>query len=385
MLTKLARAFSLLRQDLTALKGDVQRIEKVRQVVKNGVDGVSPDPEEIVSAVLERIPAPKDGVSPDPEVIAEAAAKLIPAAKPGRDAIPPTILDVAAVVLAKIEKPKDGVSPNPKVIAALAAKLVPKPKDGVSPTAEAVAARLPTPKRGEKGEDGKNGTSVTDVQLNNNELFVFLDGKKKSAGKIKLAAASAPFRPGNDAGGGGGVRGAQKQPPQNVELKTLGVFATSETQTPTGLGDAGKIRVNFGPGGSTVGGEFSIAADGLITCNKDSIQYDFGLSFRIARNGGAGESEIMGRFMYAPDGVEANAVQTGDTFSVKLDDDDTVWRESFELRFSPLAGSLIWFEVARNPGSNNSGQLETVQPAGDLSGWAASNTASIAFGKLVTF
>ena len=113
MLTKLARAFSLLRQDLTALKGDVQRLEKVRQVVKNGVDGVSPDPEEIVSAVLERIPAPKDGVSPDPQAIAEAAAKLIPEAKPGRDAIAPTVRDIADVVLAKIEKAEGRHKPGP--------------------------------------------------------------------------------------------------------------------------------------------------------------------------------------------------------------------------------------------------------------------------------
>lgn len=204
MLTKLAKAFSLLRQDLTALKGDVQRIEKVRQVVKNGVDGVSPDPEEIVSAVLERIPAPKDGVSPDPQAIAAAAAKLIPEPKPGRDAIAPTVRDVADVVLAKIEKPKDGVSPDPKAIAVEAAKLVPIPKDGVSPTPEAVANKMPTPKRGEPGKPGKDGVSVTDVQLNNNELFVYLDGKKKKAGKIKMPAASAPFRPG--AGDGGGAR-----------------------------------------------------------------------------------------------------------------------------------------------------------------------------------
>ena len=56
MLTKLAKAFSLLRQDLTALKGDVQRIEKVRQVVENGVDDVSPGPQVIAEeATTQRI------------------------------------------------------------------------------------------------------------------------------------------------------------------------------------------------------------------------------------------------------------------------------------------------------------------------------------------
>ena len=209
MLTKLAKAFALLSQDYSALKGDVQRLEKVRPVVKHGKDGVSPDPEEIVSAVLERIPAPKDGVSPDPQAIAEAAAKLVPEAKPGRDAIPPTARDVADVVLAQIEKPKDGVSPDPKAIAAEAAKLIPAPKDGVSPTPESVAKKMPNPQRGKTGAPGKNGVSVTDVQLNDNELFVFLDGKKNSAGKIKLPAVTAPFRPGGEGGGGGAAGGAR--------------------------------------------------------------------------------------------------------------------------------------------------------------------------------
>jgi hypothetical protein len=200
MLAKLVKSFGLLRQDFASLRTDFKRLEQVRQVVKNGVDGVSPDLEKIVVSVLERIPPAKDGVSPDIKAIAEAAAKLIPEPKAGRDAVAPTIRDIADVVLANIQKPKDGVSPDPKVIAAAAARLIRVPKDGESPTPEAVAARLPTPKR---GPPGKNGVSVTDVQLNNNELFVFLDGKKSSAGKIKVPGARAPFSPG---GGGGGGR-----------------------------------------------------------------------------------------------------------------------------------------------------------------------------------
>jgi hypothetical protein len=55
MLAKLGQAFNLLRKEVNALRGDVQRVEKVRQVVKHGKDGVSPDPDEIVSAVLGKI------------------------------------------------------------------------------------------------------------------------------------------------------------------------------------------------------------------------------------------------------------------------------------------------------------------------------------------
>jgi hypothetical protein len=222
MLAKLVKSFGLLRQDFAALRTDFKRLEQVRQVVKNGVDGVSPDLEKIIVSVLERIPPAKDGVSPDIKAIAEAAAKLIPDPKPGRDAVAPTIRDIADVVLANIQKPKDGVSPDPKVIAAAAARLIRAPKDGESPTPEAVAARLPTPKR---GPPGKNGVSVTDVQLNDNELFVFLDGKKSSAGKIKVPGARAPFNP----GGGGGGRQTSPEARKYYESNSV-----EESSFPTG-------------------------------------------------------------------------------------------------------------------------------------------------------
>jgi hypothetical protein len=221
VLAKLIKSFGLLRQEFSALKTDVKRLEQVRQVVKNGKDGVSPDLEKIVISVLERIPPAKDGVSPDIKAIAEAAAKLIPEPKAGRDAVAPTIRDIADVVLANIGRPKDGVSPDPKALAAAAARLIRVPKDGASPTPEAVAARLPTPKR---GPAGKNGVSVTDVQLNNNELFVFLDGKKSSAGKIKVPDAKAPFSPG---GGGGGGR-------QTPAKKYYESNSVEESSFPTG-------------------------------------------------------------------------------------------------------------------------------------------------------
>jgi hypothetical protein len=285
MLAKLVKSFGLMRQDFATLKTDFKRLEQVRQVVKNGIDGVSPDVEKIVVSVLERIPPAKDGVSPDIKAIAKAAAELIPEPKAGRDAVAPTIRDIADVVLANIEKPKDGVSPDPKVVAAAAARLIRAPKDGVSPTPEAVAARLPTPKRGPAGKDG---VSVTDVQLNNNELFVFLDGKKNSAGKIKVPEARAPFSPGG--GGGGGRQTAplskkyyqsdSTQPsefptgPQavipNLSLVTEGAYTTyqvrsqiqfttfPELATPVILADLSALRaeLNALPGGVAHGADF---------------------------------------------------------------------------------------------------------------------------------
>jgi hypothetical protein len=204
VLTKVWKAFSLLSEQVSTLKSDIERMQKIRQVVKHGIDGVSPDINNVVALVLESMPAPIDGVSPDPQTIAEIAAKLIPTPPPGRDAVSPSVNDVVELVLAKIKKPKDGSSPDPKLLAELIIGMVPKPKDGLSPSAEDVAKRMPTPQRGKTGAPGKDGVSITDVQLTNNELFVYLDGKKKKAGNIKLPAVTAPFRPGSDGNNGGG-------------------------------------------------------------------------------------------------------------------------------------------------------------------------------------
>ena len=217
MLDKLTKAFGLLRQDFNALRGDVQRLEKVRPIVKHGKDGVSPDPEAIVNAVLEKIPTPRDGVSPDIAAVAQEAAKLVPAPKDGRDAIAPTVRDVADVVLANIEKPKDGISPDIAVVAQEAAKLIPAPKDGVSPSAEAIAEKVPRAKPGPPGKDGKDGVSVTDVQLKNNNLFVFLNGIRKNVGKIELPKQKLAFTPGGGGGRGGSSKSIDPELLKNLE------------------------------------------------------------------------------------------------------------------------------------------------------------------------
>lgn len=183
VLPKSVKAFSNLCLDFKTLKSDFLAFKSKAPTVINGQDGVSPDPDEIVKEILAKLPTPRDG----------------------KDGVSPVIRDVADIVLANIRPPKDGVSPDLNVVAIEAAKLIPKPRDGISPTPMAIAKQLPVPKRGERGPAGKDGTSVTAVELKNNELFVSLDGKRKKAGAIKLPATTAPFRPGsNDVGGGAG-------------------------------------------------------------------------------------------------------------------------------------------------------------------------------------
>ena len=376
MLTKLAKAFSLLRQEVTTLKGDVQRIEKVRPVVKHGKDGVSPDPDEIVSAVLEKIPTPKDGVSPDPHAVAEAAAKLIPEPKPGRDAVPPSVRDVADVVLAKIEKPKDGVSPDPKAIAEAAAKLLPVPKDGVSPTAEEVAKKMPNPQRGKTGARGKNGVSVTDVQLSNNELFVFLDGKKKKAGTVKVPAASTPFNPGN-AGGGGSARGAAREPVSGKSTVERLITAQSlDNQQPTAVDTP--LQVEFGGSSGVITDPVSLDLDGTLNINeKDS--YDVRYSVQYGRIGGGGTSWIYFRLMLSVDGLTFN--QAGRSVLAKLDNANSDIPYQTVISDELEAGWKIRVEVMRGSEGNDSGGLMSDAPVEGT--WSPAPSAEIVVSRRV--
>ncbi len=183
------------------------------------------------------------------------------------------------------------------------------------------------------------------------------------------------------AGGGGGTTQASGLS-GNVQLVTFGQFDSFVPQNPTGLGAAGVIKMTFGAGGNTTGGEFTIAPSGIITTLKGGVQYRFDLVLRLGRTSAAGISEVMGRLMYAEDGIEANGTQVGGSFSVEIDDPNTIWREEFNINIRPETGSLIWFEMARNNGSNNSGGLLTYPFNGDLSTWNPTPTASLTIGIL---
>lgn len=168
----------------------------------------------------------------------------------------------------------------------------------------------------------------------------------------------------------------------SIKRLEIGQFSTSTTQNPTGLGESGKVRVNFGTGGSTSGSELTVAADGTITCNTDNIQYLIEITVRVGRTGASGVSILHGRLMYAADGIEANAVQVSSTSTTELDDGDTIWREMFELSLEPANGSKFWIEFARDESGNNSGGILTQQPTATLAGWNPSNSASITFNRV---
>lgn len=173
-------------------------------------------------------------------------------------------------------------------------------------------------------------------------------------------------------------------PTTPVTTREIGSFSTTATQNPTGQGAAGVIKVNFGAGGTTSGGELTLAATGIITTNIELPEYFIEITARIGRETAAGIAIMHGRLMYAADGIEGNAVQVGSTSTTEMDDANTIWRERFELRFSPAVGSIFWLEFARDESGNDSGGILTQQPTGTLAGWNESNSASISFSVFET-
>ena len=308
---------------------------------------------DIAAAAVELIRVPKDGVSPDLEAVAIAAAKLIPEPKPGRDAIAPTVRDVADVVLANIKKPKDGVSPDPEAVAIAAAKLVPTPKDGISPSAAEVAAKLPTAPRGHKGDKGKNGVSITDVQLNNNELFVFLDGKKISAGKIKIPAASAPFRPGGE--GGGGSKPVNQE---TIGYTLQGVFVSEDLQV--GTLDTPQT-ITFGAGGTLANGGATVGADGVLTINKE-LFWSIKQRFRAGRTGASGVSELFfWAEMSTDDGVTWTILGASVDIPLNSSSDTIIFFDIANIQVP--AGTKLRNRFARSSTGNDSGDLRVGAPS----------------------
>ena len=170
-----------------------------------------------------------------------------------------------------------------------------------------------------------------------------------------------------------------------VVTDDLGLFESFSTQDPTGGGDAGKIIVNYGTGGSTINGEFTVNPDGTCITNPPSNgeQYQFRIVFRIGRTGASGNSVPIIRFMYSADGIAANAVQVGSSASVLIDDDDTVWREVFDINFAPEVGSVFFVEFARDEAGSNSGSIMAPQPTGTLSSWNSVPTSRMLIRKAI--
>lgn len=193
MIKKLALAFSFLKRDLISLQDKVDSIDF--KDGSNGIDGESPSPESVAKALIDLMPKPEK--VDENKIISSVLAK-IPAPRDGRDGVANTS-DVAALVLAKMPKPKNGKDGKNGLNAPKLAQIV-KAVDGKE------GKRGP---RGMQGKPGKNGASVTDLKVQNNEVFVYIDGRRKKAGEINVTR-----------GGGGGYRPQKKWFSKQIPVTT---------------------------------------------------------------------------------------------------------------------------------------------------------------------
>ncbi len=381
MIEKLARAFSKLRGEVQALS---QRIDSLPEP-KDGRDGVSPKAEDIAALVLEQIPAPKDGVSPKAEDIAALVLEQIPAPKDGKDADPQAIIEE---VLARIPAPKDGKDAQPPALADVAALVfaqMPTPKDGrdgkdgKSPTAQEVAAALPTPERGPQGKEGrpgKDGASITDVKVEkNNTLFVWLDGKKKRAGKIEVPVPSVP-----QFAAGGGSRGSRGPEAEIKGYTPQGTFISGDLQA--GALDTPQT-ITFGAGGTTDDGGATVGADGVITVN-DSGFWSVKQRFRAGRAGASGTSIIFFWAEISTDGGSTWDI-IGNSVSIPLESasDTSVFFDLANLQVP--AGTKLRNRFARSSTGSDFGDLRVGVPSAALqaAGVPDAPSAQATFYKIV--
>jgi hypothetical protein len=171
----------------------------------------------------------------------------------------------------------------------------------------------------------------------------------------------------------------------NVEYTELGSFFSEAEQLPTGLGLSNSITITYGAGGTTSDGSYTVLPvgdpnAGKVLCNKGESQREFDLTLRIGREGAGGESEMVAWLMYAEDGIIANAVQSGFTFTEVVDNARAFWRVEFKRQIRPKTGSILWVQLARNNLANDSGGLYKLDLLGDLATLNPSPSAALSIG-----
>lgn len=244
-----------LRSRVAALESKT-RVAVIPRDGRDGKDGESPDPEVIKRAVLADIPTPKDGRDGRD-------------GKDGKDGESPRITDVAALVLSKIPIPKDGVSPDPDVIAAKTAQQLGRPKPGPKGERGPRGERGPIGPPGPQGPKGDQGESITDVRVIDGNLVVFIDGKRKTVGRLPSAQPVEAFTPNVQ---GGGSR--EKLPRDNARIGLLDYNDATTPVTPISLTADTPVKLTNDAEGQFTNREF--APDGVTDIwNPETNQFDF--------------------------------------------------------------------------------------------------------------
>jgi hypothetical protein len=123
--------------------------------------------------------------------------------------------------------------------------------------------------------------------------------------------------------------------------------ASDLDQNPTGLGDAGKIQITFGPPQTT--NDFDLDADGQFT-TLVADEYYFQGKFEMGRDGQAGQSQLYLRAL-------VNGVQFGYSTHLIVDSPKIEAPVSFTGYSALKVDDVITFELMRDSDGDDSGGL----------------------------
>ena len=152
----------------------------------------------------------------------------------------------------------------------------------------------------------------------------------------------------------------------STPIQTFSSNSVAATQNPSGLGDANKIQVEFGPAAS--GSFYGLTAAGLLTLTQAG-RYMIDVNLQFGRAGGAGFAQLFGR-------VVLDGTPLTPSIAAKIDDSDT--ELPYHGTFGPIdlpAGTTFAVELMRSNVGIDAGGLIQLS-SGDPS-WAAAETAEI--------
>ena len=203
MLDKLAKAFPILRREVTDLKAEVDRL-KIRPIVKDGKDGL-PGASGVDG---------KDGAPGEQGLRGEKGER----GRDGRDGSPGAI---------GAEGPRGAIGEPGGV--GLTGPQGPRGPKGDKGERGAKGDKGERGAKGDKGDAGKDGASITRVDIHKGVLSVWVDGEKREVGKVGSGAqVPSSFTPLDKAIGGGG-RG---RPGRDASSKNNTVYIESESDFP---------------------------------------------------------------------------------------------------------------------------------------------------------
>lgn len=149
--------------------------------------------------------------------------------------------------------------------------------------------------------------------------------------------------------------------------QVLASSSTAASQAPSALDVP--IKIEFGAGVVTT--DATLNSAGRLTFNTAG-DYIVTLIMRHGRTGGAGTAITFTRILI-------NGVQTLNSNSIKLPDQDSVVPFSFSLPLQALAGDFLELELVRDSGGVNNGGLFRQVPT--TVGWNISPTATLIVSK----